>query len=146
LTIDGSSEARFTESVNAFQDKMPLARRYAFALALQDVWLKGVQDAEAEQREYTADDFFRQVDGLGYKQVVTLADPTGAAELARLKQAQKSVAVVGTRGSRVPSRWPAPNDPWPQHSTQIGPHGEQVRGNIDSGPVYQHQLRTMGQQ
>ena len=52
LRIDGSSEASFAESVDAFKDKLSLSRRYAFAWALQDIWVKGVKDAEAAQREY----------------------------------------------------------------------------------------------
>ena len=91
LRVDGSSEAGFTESVEAFKEKLPLARRYAFAWALQDIWLKGVEDAEASQREYEASDFFRQVDGLGYEEVVTLVDPTRATEQTRRKEAYARV-------------------------------------------------------
>ncbi len=77
LRVDGSSEAAFQESVAALQAELPEVRRYVFALALQDVWVLGVKGAEAEQRDYTAGEYFRQLDGLGYKEVVTLADPTG---------------------------------------------------------------------
>ena len=80
LRIDGTSETTFTESVAAFQEKLTLSRRYAFAQALQDIWLKGLADAQAAEREYTAGDYFRQIDGLAYKEVVTLLDPTGDTE------------------------------------------------------------------
>jgi hypothetical protein len=88
LTIDGSSNASFAESVKAFNDKLPLARRYAFAWALQDIWIQGAKDAEAAQREYTASEYFRRVDGLGYSEVVTLLDPTGDTEQTRRREAQ----------------------------------------------------------
>ena len=136
LRIDGSSEASFAESVNTFKDKLSLSRRYAFAWALQDIWVKGVKDAEAAQREYGATDFFRQVDGLGYDEVVALLDPTGTTEETRRKEAYARVAAPPARAGSDPGQRPAP----------IGPHGEQVRGTANSGPAYQHSLRTMGQQ
>ncbi len=77
MRVDGSSESGFQESVAALQAKLPEVRRYVFALALQDIWVQGAKGAEAEQREYTASEYFRQLDGLGYKEVVTLTDATG---------------------------------------------------------------------
>jgi len=140
LRIDGSSKASFTESVEAFKEKLPMTRRYAFAWALQDIWVQGLKDAEADQREYTASDFFRQVDGLGYDKVVTLLDPTGDTAETRRKEAYARLGpAVGNQftGVRRGSGFDRP--------APIGPHGEQVRGTVDSGPAYQHSLRTMGQ-
>ena len=77
LQIDGSSEAAFQESVALFQDKLSPSRQMAFALSLQDVWLQGTQRANAVQREYTSADYFQELDGLGYDEVVKLTDPTG---------------------------------------------------------------------
>ena len=91
LRIDGSSDASFADSVAAFKEKLPLARRYAFELALQDIWVQGAEDAEAAQREYTTSDYFRRLDGLGYSEVVTLLDPTGDTEQARRKVAYERV-------------------------------------------------------
>ena len=76
--MDASSEASFRQSVVAFQQKLPAAHRYVFAQSLQDIWLQGTQRAQAEQREYTASDYRRQVDGLGYEEIAEFTDPTGA--------------------------------------------------------------------
>lgn len=132
LRIDGSSEAAFTESINVFKDKLPLSRRYAFAWALQDIWVKGVKDAEAEQRVYEASDYFRQVNGLGYQEVVTFVDPTGDTEDARRRQAYARLASETAPAARTMSRASWQDAPGP-----IGPHGEQVRGTPDTGPVHQ---------
>jgi hypothetical protein len=141
LRIDGSSEASFAESVAAFKEKLPLSRRYAFAWALQDIWVQGIKDAEAAKRDYTANDYFRQVDGLGYDEVVTMVDPTGDTEQLRRKEAYTR---LGLEGARVAGAV-RPNDSWGSRPAPIGPTGEQLRGSPDSGPVYQHQQRTMGQ-
>src|SRR5688572_22616409 len=77
LRVDGSSEAAFAQSLEAFKEKLSPARRYVFGEALKDIWVQGVKAAESEQREYTAADYYRQVDGLAYEQVVTFTDPTG---------------------------------------------------------------------
>ena len=135
LRVDGSSEEGFTKSVAAFESKLSPARHYVFALALQDLWVQGTQSAGAEQREYTASEYFRRVDGLGYDEIVKLADPTGDTAKARYVAAVRQTKPVPMTPVR-PSDGPAP----------MGPHGEQVRGIVDTGPGYQHSLRTMGQQ
>jgi hypothetical protein len=56
LRIDGSSEASFAKSIAALQEKLSPAHRYVFASALEDV-----------QRQYTAAENRRQLDGLRYK-------------------------------------------------------------------------------
>src|SRR5262245_11785692 len=76
LRIDASSEASFKESVAAFQDKLTPSRRVAFKRSLHDIWLQGT----LQQREYTDADYRRQVHGLGYAEIVKLADPTGKNE------------------------------------------------------------------
>lgn len=133
LRLDASDEASFTKSVAAFEEKLSPARHYVFALALQDLWVQGTQSAEAQQREYTASEYFRRLDGLGYDEIVTLADPTGDTAQARY------VAAL-----RQTTRVVAPGQP-PERAAPTGPTGEQVRGIVDSGPAYQHSLRTMGQ-
>ena len=45
-----------------------------------------LQDRDTK-RDYTARDYYAQVDGLGYKQVVALADPTGETTKRRLQAA-----------------------------------------------------------
>jgi hypothetical protein len=77
LRIDARNEAAFKESVATFEAKLSPSRRVAFARSLQDVWIEGTQRAAVEQREYTSADYFRQLDGLGYEEVVKITDPTG---------------------------------------------------------------------
>jgi len=122
LRLDGSSEASFAESVSAFGEKLTLTQRYAFAWALQDIWVKGVKDAEAEQSEYAPCDFFRQVDGLSYKEVVTLLDPTGDTLQARLRDAYALGA------DDVVNRQVWNESPWPPGQVSTGRNGEQERG------------------
>ena len=77
LTIDASSEEAFEKSLAEFKEELTPARASVFGQALQDIWIKGSQDAEANQREYTAADYYKQVHGLGYEGITTLTDPTG---------------------------------------------------------------------
>jgi hypothetical protein len=77
LRVDASSEDSFKESVALLQDKLSPSRRHAFDRALQEIWTQGTRKASAEQREYTSADYFAQLDGLSYDDVVHLPDPTG---------------------------------------------------------------------
>jgi hypothetical protein len=56
-----------------FLGKLTKSRRYAFERALQDIW----KQRTLEQREYTRRDYYAQIDGLSYEQVVRVLDPTG---------------------------------------------------------------------
>jgi hypothetical protein len=78
LHIDASSEASFDRSVELFRDKLTKSRKHAFERALQDIWTQRTQDATAEQREYTLEDYYAQLDGLSYEEVVRALDPTGS--------------------------------------------------------------------
>ena len=40
-------------------------------------WIRSATAAEAEQREYTADEYYKLLDGLRYEEVVNYTDPTG---------------------------------------------------------------------
>lgn len=104
-----------------FKDKLSPVRRHVFGEALKDIWVQGVKAAEAEQREYTAGDYYRQIDGLTYEGVVTVTDPTGEKALryraAYTAVAQQRVAAMGT-----------PDSPWPARPAPQGFSGEQRRG------------------
>jgi hypothetical protein len=104
LRVDGSSEAAFAHSLAAFKDKLSPTRKHVFGLALQDIWINGVKAAEAEQRGYTASDYYAQLDGLGYEQVVSLADPIGETTRARYREAN-----LGGRGARYHASQPSRN-------------------------------------
>lgn len=92
LSIDGSNEASFKESVQLLQDKLSRTRAGLLALALQDLWVMGAERAKSAEREFTAEEYFAQVDGLGYKEVIALADPTG--EKMRTRRAEYWAAVA----------------------------------------------------
>jgi len=89
LRVDGSSEGAFARSMTAFKDALSPSREYVFGEALKDIWTQSATAAEAEQREYTADEFYRQLDGLRYEEVVTLTDPTGDTAKTRFRNAPK---------------------------------------------------------
>ena len=130
LRVDGSSEAAFAHSLSAFKDKLSTARQHVFGEALKDIWIKGVKAAEAERREYTASQYYAEVDGLGYEQVVALADPSGEITRARYREANLR-AHAGPRMDPAlarPRTWTTP--PPPQ-----GPTGEQRRGGNYTHPM-----------
>ena len=87
LRVNGNSDEAFAESLEAFKEKMSPTRAYVFGEALKDIWIQGAKTAEAEQREYTADEYYRQLDGMGYKEVVKFTDPTGDTAKMRYKAA-----------------------------------------------------------
>ena len=54
--------------------------------------MQGVEAAKATDREYTAIEYLRQTNGLGYDEVVTLLDPTGQTAKARYREATRLYA------------------------------------------------------
>jgi hypothetical protein len=120
LRIDGSSEEAFVQSLEAFKDKLSPAHRYVFGEALKDIWLEGTKQAEADQREYTDADYYAQLHGLRYKDVVKLTDPTG------------DTAKDRYRAASLNNRYSAPAMASPNWtgggSPPIGFSGQQVRG------------------
>ena len=99
LQIDASSEAAFDQSVATFQQMLSPARRFVLGQALRDIWSEGVQAAKAEQREYTTADYYEQIDGLSYKELVTLTDPTGDTAKNRYRAATTGAARYANRSS-----------------------------------------------
>jgi hypothetical protein len=108
LRIDASSEANFQKSVALFQDKLSPSRRVAFDRSLQDIWIHGSRLAEEQQREYTEADYLRQLDGLGYQEVVTLTDSTGETG------GRYRASYYSTRPSGGAQNAQAFESPWPQ--------------------------------
>jgi hypothetical protein len=111
LRIDASSEAAFEQSLAEFDDKLSPGRRYAFGEALKDIWVAGTQAAQAEQRVYTEADYYGQVDGLGYDDVVRFVDPTG--ETARRYRAAYNPYSAGDRTRYRATVRSAALNPWP---------------------------------
>jgi hypothetical protein len=115
MRIDASSEASFKTSLEAFKEKLSPARQQVLGLALQDIWTQGTKEANAAQREYTASDYYRQIDGLGYEEIVTFTDPTGDLAQMRYKVAKQDAFFESRSGSRSASAGAA-TPPWPVSS------------------------------
>src|SRR5262245_36581003 len=73
LAIDGSSETNFVDSVAVLKRKLTKMRAVELELALNDIWVQNQLNVFA----YTPADYFRALDGLGFKEVLALSDPTG---------------------------------------------------------------------
>src|SRR5260221_101341 len=69
LRIDASSDSRFTDSVQQMRGELPYHHAVLFVLVLKDL-----------ETRFAPAEYHRQLDGLGYKQVVHLASPNVAAE------------------------------------------------------------------
>lgn len=61
-----------------------------FGQALKDIWVKGSKDAQANQREYTSSDYYKQIHRLGYEEITTLTDPSGETAKQRYRAATAS--------------------------------------------------------
>jgi hypothetical protein len=117
LRVDGSSEEAFAQSLEVFKDKLPPPRWYTFDHVLGHIWLQETQAAAAEQREYTRDDYLRQLDGLTYNEVVRVLDPTG--KQAQGYRAQYFYARGGGRAA-----FTTPESPWPTRPPHPVENGE----------------------
>jgi hypothetical protein len=126
LRVDASSETAFKESVALLQDKLSPSRRHAFDRALQEIWIQGTRQASAEQREFTAADYFARLDGLSYEEVVLLPDPTGDRAKRYLAEYFAAQARGGDGAAPVASFQPS------GQSWGVNPHREaQPRGGTD---------------
>lgn len=88
-----------------FQDKLSTARRYVFFKALEDIWSQGDKAAEAARSEFTTDEYYRQLHGLTYEQVVELADPTGAITPQRYRAASLNARNQRASQPALPRTW-----------------------------------------
>ena len=97
LRVDASSEAAFEQSLDVFKEKLSPERQHVFTAALTDIWLLGTQKAQADQRQFTVNDYYQQLHGLSYEEVVTLTDPTGETAKQRYREANRNApgSVVG---------------------------------------------------
>jgi hypothetical protein len=124
LRVDGSSEDAFEKSLEAFREELSPARRYVFGEALKDIWLQGARQADAEQREYTAAEYYRQLHDLRYEEVVKLTDPSGDTAKDRYRTASLSQR-YSRPAAVLPSVAVADRQPPPTWN------GQQVRGLSD---------------
>ena len=102
LRIDASSEAAFRQSLDEFKDKLSRERQHVFTAALTDIWLLGTEKAKVDQRQFTVDEYYQQLHGLSYEEVVTLTDPTGETAKQRYEDAKRSVSNYSPPSSPTP--------------------------------------------
>jgi hypothetical protein len=137
LRIDASSKRAFERSLAAFKDELSPERRQAFGDALADIWVAGAQAADSEGRKYRTKDYYRQIDNLGYDEVVSHA--TG--EYTKLRARQLSAA----RTEYSPPRYQRSLAPYQRESPWAGAQpdrppgtGPNWRGGIlETGPGLQ---------
>jgi hypothetical protein len=138
LRIDASSKRAFERSLGAFKDELSPERRQAFGDALTDIWLAGEQAAEGQGRKYRTKDYYRQIDGLGYDEVVSQA--TGEAAKQRDRQLSAATSEHSPpRAGRSRSQNERPS-PWAGAQPSAPPRepGPNWRGGInETGPGLQ---------
>ena len=93
LRVDASSEAAFQQTLAAFKEELSPERQRVFQGALMDIWIQGTTEAKANQREYTTTDYYQQLHGLSYDEVVLFTDPTGETAKARKREADRAQVV-----------------------------------------------------
>lgn len=102
LRIDGSSESSINKSVFLIQQELPAYRRERFDMVLADLWITGNLNAEIAGTDYSENDYYAQLDGLRYEDVLDLAGPETTPRYWAVVQAG------GRAGARS-----ANNRPWP---------------------------------
>jgi hypothetical protein len=133
LRVDASSEAAFEQSLAVFKDQLSPEQRQAFGEALEDIWIAGTQAADGKRGKYRAADYYRQIDGLSYEEVVAFTTGESAKLRAQAAAAPPRAAAAARRAappaySRSP--WegvPPPPPTWqPRGGTPLtGPGGQQ---------------------
>ena len=130
LRLDARDEATFTQSVAAFEDKLSPERWYVFRVALHDIWDQGTKSAAAGQREYTAADYLRQLDGMTYKGIVTFTDPTG--DTAERNETVYNIWFAEpARVNKAPPAGARFTQPQYQQYQYVSGRGEQLHGSPD---------------
>jgi hypothetical protein len=96
--IDGSSAATFERSVAMLQNDLPPRKREDFEIALAFTWVRAAALDAGDVDGDGDTDYFRRLDGLGYDEVVELADlPGDEGYVAQLKR-QRSQAACAQQG------------------------------------------------
>jgi hypothetical protein len=126
LRIDASSEDSFNESVVELREKLPRVRRTVFERSLQDIWVEGMKAAQAEGGEYGVADYLRDVDGLGYKEIVAFTDPSGDTAKRYYDQAYASLyrpPVSAAMPRATSGSWMPERPPREAGESSFGPRG-----------------------
>jgi hypothetical protein len=90
-SLDGSSETALDDSVARLGRELPFRKAGQFALALQDIWITRVVDADRRGAQYTDADYRAELDGKRYDDVIALADEAGPSIYARYFYANERV-------------------------------------------------------
>jgi hypothetical protein len=133
LRIDASSEAAFEQSLAEFKEKLNPARRHVFGEALKDIWVARTQAAEAEEREYTAQEYYGELDGLSYEEVVNFTDPSGKTARNRYRAATAAVARPFP-AAPPPAYGPRPANGWGTNAASFAQQRQQCQCAAPNGP------------
>jgi hypothetical protein len=138
--LDAGSHKAFKRSLEAAKVELSPENIQMLGGALKHIWDEGTKAAEAEQRRYSDADYFRQLDGLSFEEVVHFTDATYEAAL-KYNSASDDVLVfepfAKPRSSvapnaryrhpdnTIPPRW-SPDRYQPHGGTDLtGPGGQQ---------------------
>jgi hypothetical protein len=137
LRVDASSEAAFEQSLAEFKEELNAARRHVFGEALKDIWVAGALDAEAQEREYTAAEYYSELDGLSYEQVVNFTDPSGKTARNRYRAATFAVTSANARAlpsAPAPNYGPRPANGWGTNAASFAQQRQQCQCAAPNGP------------
>ena len=79
--LDAGSHRAFKRSLELAKDELSPENIQMLGGALKYIWNEGTKAAEADQRRYSDEDYFRQLDGLSFEEVVHFTDATYEAAL-----------------------------------------------------------------
>ena len=109
--IDASSHRDFKRSLEAAKEQLSPENLEMRGGALKHIWNEGARAAEAADRRYSDKDYFRQIDGLTYEQVVHFTDETYAAALAHDAASNEGLAAPSARRRSAPFPHPPYSHP-----------------------------------
>jgi hypothetical protein len=120
--LDAGSHRAFKRSLEAAKDELSPENVQMLGGALKHIWNEGTKAAEAEQRSYSDKDYFRQLDGLSYEEVVHFTDATYEAALKYNSASDDAIALdlAAPRDGRAPhcgARFRAPDQPYRHNET-----------------------------
>jgi hypothetical protein len=128
LRVDASSNAAFERSLTAFKDELSPEQRHAFGEALTDIWLAGTQAAETSRGKYRTADYYRQIHGLSYEEIVNFT--TGETARRQTELRRQAAAAPSRSAAAPPSAAPwHPRSPW--EGVPPPPPTWQPRGGTD---------------
>ena len=137
--LDAGSHRAFKRSLELAKDELSPENIQMLGGALKYIWNEGTKAAEADQRRYSDEDYFRQIDGLSFEEVVHFTDATYEAAL-KYNSAFDDVLVFEALAKPRSSSAPSPRYRHPDNTIQprwspdrYTPHG----GTDLTGPTGQ---------